>query len=55
MAMAIMLKGSTFFSSDSAVTQAPSGARWTKFMKLNGLGPSKPPPMPIQVRLSGPM
>ena len=55
MAMAIMLNGNTFLSSDSAVTQAPSGARWTKFMKLNGLGPSKPPPMPIQVRFSGPM
>ncbi|MCY1241705.1 hypothetical protein D9M72_546230 [compost metagenome] len=54
-AIAIMLNGSTFFSSDSAVSVQPFGARWMKLKKLNGLGPSKPPPMPIQVRFSGPL
>ncbi|SAL08079.1 hypothetical protein AWB81_08573 [Caballeronia arationis] len=53
--IAIMLNGSTFFKSDSAVSVQPSGARCTKLKKLNGFGPSKPPPMPIHVRFSGPV
>ncbi|MNN54935.1 hypothetical protein D3C81_1697820 [compost metagenome] len=55
MARAMVLNGSTFLSSDSAVRVQPSGARCTKLKKLNGFGPSKPPPMPIQVRFSGPL
>ncbi|MNY65581.1 hypothetical protein D3C86_2028700 [compost metagenome] len=55
MARAMTLNGSTFFNNDSAVTVQPSGARCMKLKKLNGFGPSKPPPMPIQVRFSGPL
>ncbi|MNP76995.1 hypothetical protein D3C76_1743380 [compost metagenome] len=55
MARAMVLSGSTFLSSDSAVRVHRSGTRLTKFMKFIGLGPSKPPPMPIQVRFSGPL
>ncbi|MNN92986.1 hypothetical protein D3C81_2113500 [compost metagenome] len=55
MAIDMVLNGMTFFSSDSEVRVQPSGARWMKLKKLNGFGPSKPPPMPIQVRFSGPL
>ncbi|MNN98350.1 hypothetical protein D3C81_2177280 [compost metagenome] len=55
MAIAMVLNGSTFLSSDSDVRVQPSGTRWMKLKKLNGLGPSKPPPMPIQVRFNGPL
>ncbi|MNN87794.1 hypothetical protein D3C81_2053970 [compost metagenome] len=55
MARAMVFSGSTFLSKDSAVKVQPSGTRLMKLNMFIGFGPSKPPPMPIQVRFNGPL
>ena len=55
MAIAIVLTGSTLRMIDSRVSDAPSGTRLMNSIMLYGFGPSKPPPMATQVRLSGPV